>query len=356
MGTPKLIWELATGYDLFVSLEVLHKPSRYGLRGSWAAGVRSRLPAGVRDILQIAMQHKVWGVPWLTTVSGPKDGAAVLNHLADIPARERLAELTRCYLTGKPQEILHAIKERGHWNPEDKERIQAAYQLEYHKAGKKTRLDEEELNGELNIWAEAEVFGEELLQALEVYYEVFFAEEEDRIRPALEATNIRAQDLAQRLTLIELLEELSQGLRFDLYEGLEGVEEITFVPSFWTTPLTLFTPIANESHWLFMFGGRPADVSLVPGETVPELLYQMLKALADPSRLRIMRYLSAEPSTPAELARRLRLRAPTVLHHLDALRLARLVQVTLSYEGRRYEARREAVQMACQMLREFLED
>ena len=70
-------------------------------------------------------------------------------------------------------------------------------------------------------------------------------------------------------------------------------------------------------------------MSLVPGELVPDALYQPLKALADPTRLRILRYLSDEPLTPAALARRLRLRSPTVIHHLDALRLARLVILTL---------------------------
>ena len=75
---------------------------------------------------------------------------------------------------------------------------------------------------------------------------------------------------------------------------------------------------------------------------------------SDP-RLRILRYLSEEPLTPAELARRLRLRPPTVIHHLDALRLARLVNVTLSVNGRRYQARHEAIKTVCSMLGNFLE-
>ena len=128
------------------------------------------------------------------------------------------------------------------------------------------------------------------------------------------------------------------------------------IPSFWTTPLAAFFEMKKKSgRWLFLFGGRPTGISLVPGEQVPELLYQTLKALADPTRLRILRYLAEEPLTPAELARRLRLRPPTVIHHLDALRLARLVHVTLSYQGRRYEARQTAVDTACEMLEEFLQ-
>ena len=92
----------------------------------------------------------------------------------------------------------------------------------------------------------------------------------------------------------------------------------------------------DEETALFVYGARPADMSLVPGELVPDALYQALKALADPTRLRILRYLSDEPLAPAQLARRLRLRPPTVIHHLDALRLARLVIVTLAPEGKAY--------------------
>jgi hypothetical protein len=41
--SPQLRWEFGTAYDLMMSLEVLHNPENFGLRASWAAGVRSRL-------------------------------------------------------------------------------------------------------------------------------------------------------------------------------------------------------------------------------------------------------------------------------------------------------------------------
>jgi hypothetical protein len=78
-----------------------------------------------------------------------------------------------------------------------------------------------------------------------------------------------------------------------------------------------------------------------------------------PNRLRILRYLAAEPLTPAQLSRCLRLRAPTVTHHLRILRLAGLVQLTLG-EGKEevkepYAARSEAVAAAFSSLKSFLE-
>ena len=149
----------------------------------------------------------------------------------------------------------------------------------------------------------------------------FFSEEEKRILPALQDTVRDAKSLAEKMSLKELLNQLSQGVRFEL-DMKDSMKRIIMVPSFWTTPLALLAHLDNNfENWIFMFGGRPANSSLVPGETVPELLHQTLKALADPTRLRILRYLAQEPLAPAELARRLRLRPPTVIHHLDALRL-----------------------------------
>lgn len=359
MGTNvEFIWDVGTAYDLFTSLDVLHYPGRYGLRGNWAAGVRSRLPAKKRELLHMATsQAHIWAVPWLARLELPdKDAATVLEVLADLPPARRLTDLVRCYLKQERLALFETISTRGSWQEADRETLRELQRAFYQKEGIKRKTSDEDLAAQLTIWADPAAFGEAYLEALQTYYHVFFKEDEARIRPALAATAVSAQQLAATLPLPELLEELSQGLSFE-YANLEDVRRLRLVPSFWTTPLSLFTQLRNEGidEWLFLFGGRPPSASLVPGEVVPELLYQTLKALADPTRLRILRYLSAEPLTPAELARRLRLRPPTVIHHLDALRLARLVQLRLGQEGRRYAVRREAVKLAYEMLNAYLD-
>ncbi len=354
--TPQLIWELGTAYDMFASLDVLHSPKRYGLRGSWAAGVRSRLPAEQRDLLQdIFAKTHVWPIAWLATLSGLKDSSTVLEALSEIPAADRIRTLAECFMWDEMRDFLFEIEEKQAWNDADKERLRDIYRGMHHKEGqKKKKVPSDDLESTLNIWAQTEKYGAGLLDALKTYYEVFFAEEERRILPALEESILEAKVLAEKMEMEPLLNQLSQGVRYE-FESVNEIEELLLIPSFWTTPLTLFSPVGHKSkRWIFMFGGRPANMSLVPGEVVPELLYQTLKALADPTRLRILKYLAEEPLTPAELARRLRLRPPTVIHHLDALRLARLVHVTLSHHGRRYEARQEAVDGACAALRAFL--
>ena len=58
---PTIIWDRGSAYDFFVSMAVLYQPDVYGLRASWAAGVRSRMPIPMRDVLDHG--QKFMGVP-----------------------------------------------------------------------------------------------------------------------------------------------------------------------------------------------------------------------------------------------------------------------------------------------------
>lgn len=343
----RLIWDSGTAYDLFISLHVLHEPSKYRLRGAWAKGVRARLAAAEREVLEQVTPF-VWPFHWVHALPEPKDGATVLQVLEQIPAAERPSALV--FPPKTPPEVLEIFQEvaaQGSWAERDQAALRAAYQC-----AKSSSPKEEALASVLEWWSRPQELGERYLEALRAYYEVFFAEEETRIRPALEEALARARELAEKLALPDLLEELSQGLRL---AELPQVPELVLAPSFWSTPLLVFAQVSAERE-LILFGARPPDASLVPGEMVPDALMRALKALGDPSRLRILRYLAAEPQTPAQLARRLRLRAPTVVHHLHTLRLAGLVHLTLGQGDRRhYAARPEAVTATCAALEAFLE-
>jgi DNA-binding transcriptional ArsR family regulator len=157
--------------------------------------------------------------------------------------------------------------------------------------------------------------------------------------------------MAHELHVEELLEELSNGVHFDV---AHSVKEIALVPSYWANPLVFYQQIRPETL-LVAFGRRSAAQSLVPGHVVPPGLVEAMKALADPTRLRILRYLAEGPFTPSELARRLRLRPPTVTHHLNTLRLAGLVEIILHAEGERgYAVHSEGLQRALTHLNEFI--
>lgn len=348
MQGPRLLWDYGTAYDLFISLMVLHKPSKYGLRGAWAKGVRARLTSPEREILELSENLVWWPHRWVHTLPDPKDGAMALRVLSQISPAERLPVLA--FSTEVPAEVCEILQEvaaRRAWDNGDLEALQTASRRVSSKPRRK-----EELSEVLDWWSRPQEFGERYLDALRAYYEAFFAEEETRIRPALTAALARAQELAEQMELSALLEELSQGLRL---AELPQVSDLVLAPSFWSTPLLVFVSVGAERE-LILFGARPPDASLVPGEVVPDALMRALKALGDPTRLRILRYLAVEPLSPTQLARRLRLRTPTVIHHLDTLRLAELVHVTLEAgEKRCYAARPEAAKAACDALEAFLE-
>ena len=343
---PSMTWELGTAYDLMMSLEVLHNPEGFGLRASWAAGVRSRVPASERGLLEDSLKLVYVPLVWIHTLPEPKDSAAVLWALRQMAPEERLVNLSyQSKPPGEYEQILSRVYERRAWDEGDQEHLQKVLKS-------KKGHSKKDITTILDWWSRPEEFGELYLQALQSYYQEFFAEEERRISPALRSASEQAQELAQEKDLTELIELLSQGVK--LFIDPE-VTELIFVPSYWITPLILYNSITPQ-QMIFVYGARPSDASLVPGEVVPDALLRGLKALAEPTRLKIIRYLSQEPLSPAQLSRRLRLRPPTVVHHLEVLRLAGLVRLNLEIPGeRKYAARREGLKDTFNNITEFLQ-
>lgn len=347
-NSPRLVWDLGSAYDFFISLEVLYQPVQYGLRASWAAGVRSRLPAAERKFMEEIADFFHLPAHWIYCLPQPKDATTVLWSLRQIPPEQRLLNiLLEPKLPQDVQALYQRVFERNQWEEADLEALKAAtkeWQLPNH---------HKTLSKILDWLTRPAEYGELIYAVMQAYYQSFFAEEEKRIAPVLQTALERAKELAVDLSFYDLLEVLSQGLHFD--HPFES-PELVLAPSYWITPLVYFGYTPEKNH-LLVFGARPPDASVIPGEQVPDALLRGLKALADPTRLRIMRYLAAEPLMPAELARRLRLRAPTVIHHLKELRLAGLVHITLMPdEEKRYAPRKEAIDALYSLFMEFLED
>ena len=341
-------WDHGTAYDFFISLFVLQHQDRFGLRAQWAAGVRSRLPSEQRLILEETIAFLP--VPLTFIFNLPKDGktaAGALRYLSSIPPEFRLLKLmNRVNLTPSVQQVVEALSGQKEATPEQLEIFREYYQH------RPVPIKTKEIQKLAEACMQPKVFGEKLQQAFETYYQVFFAEEEERIRPQIKEGLANAQVLAQELALPQLLEELSHGVS---YESIEKLRRVNLVPSYWSTPLVFINNL-TEDEMLLVFGCRPDTQNLVPGEYVPEVLINTMKVLSDSTRLRILRYLNQSPDSPSGLARKLRLRAPTVVHHLNKLRLAGLVQVIISQQGdRQYALRKEALRMVMTNLQVFLE-
>lgn len=355
---PAIQWEYGTAYELVVSLYVLHETEGFGIRPSFAAGVRSRIPAPERKMLEEVFP--ILGLPfkWIHDLPAPRDAISALWALKQIPPAERMIKLQRLddpkpYPSNDPKDVekhkvsretLLRIAGEGKWKPEDADYFQKLI-------GKKHGgLKREAIERCLDWWSKPAELGEGFLSAIQAYYHEFFEEEEKRIEPILREGLAHAQRRASELSIDELFIELSQGVKLD--DDLRAPKFI-FVPAFWSTPLILFERVDPETM-LILFGVRPANMSVVPGEVVPDGLVRALKALADPTRLKILNYLSKEELAPSELARRLKLRAPTVTHHMSELRLAGLVNVDIHGQDKKYTARSESIDAIHNSLKDFL--
>lgn len=356
---PSLLWDEGTAYDLFVSLNVLHRPVTFGVRPSWAAGVRSRLPASQREYIEKIQSFLPVPLSWLYLLPAEaKNAAGALNTLAQLPAAERLTSLLITPTTPIEATVaLHQLALCQTWSSAEQEVLRTVLL----RRGIFPRPNT--MKNLCEAWIDLSAAGEQLLQALNTYYQVFFKEEEERIRPFLQASMKEAQNLATKLPLTQLLEELSHGVRF---EQAKSTSRVILVPSYWSSPLVFYDhlsgeasalnqPPASHTPLMMLFGIRSDSHDLTPGETLPQDLVDAMKAIAVPTRLRILRYLSGSPLTPSELSKRLRLRPPTVIHHLNELRLAGLVEIRVPADGERaYQLRRDALMDTLSLLTEFL--
>jgi DNA-binding transcriptional ArsR family regulator len=339
-----LRWDVGTAYELFVSLAVLHNPEHHGLRASWAAGVRSRIPPAERKFLEEVAPFISFPISWVYRLPEPKDAMNAIWTLRQTPAERRMLELLDVEHWEKPEvkEMILRIAAQGSWSNRDltllKEDAKDGHGREM------TGLDKY-----LDWWTHPVEFGEMMVAALQAYYLVFFNEEEKRLAPVLFDALEIAKEKAQRMSIPALITDLSQGIHFDKMTA----RELVLVPVFYTTPLVVMDDI-DENLGILLFGARPATMSAIPGELVPDGLLRTLKAVADPTRLRILHFLTHEELTPSELSRRLSLRAPTLTHHLSELRLAGLVHLKIKGQEKLYSARLEALDETAENLRAFL--
>jgi DNA-binding transcriptional ArsR family regulator len=343
-NSTALAWDAGTAYELFVSLHVLHEPEFYELRPSWAAGIRSRIPPIERTFLEEVVPFLNLPLRWVYQLPRPKDARSVFHALKQIEPAGRGIALLDLEQGLRPESgRLLEIARRHTWGKNDLAALTPLLCKEEPVKG------EQALIKYLDRWAHPDSFGEMLLQSLQAYHQAFFEKEEQRVEPVLQTGLEHARQLSVQMNVSELITELSQGFRSTEELG----KELIIVPDFWMTPLIILEKISPDQK-LFLFGARPSTMSTIPGEPVPDGLLRTLKALADPTRLKILRYLYKEELGPTELSRRLDLRGPTIIHHLRELRLAGLVILTLRGQEKHYRARLEALDSTNMDLKGFI--
>lgn len=320
-----LQWDWGTAYELLLSLDTILRPKAHGLPAPWAAGVRKRLSPQSQADLKVLF-GPLMGISaymplhLVLEMSQPKDVQRFLEYVEAIPD-DQFSRRVHSPLVGE-EKIAKIISKALAG-----ERVTAGEVEEYRKAIGHSRILPPPSVGEVHRlfaeMAEPAATKQRWLSVVREYQAVFFAEEEARLTHVLKRMLEDAQVLSRSTSVPDLIERLSNGFTISRDSNLQ---RLVLVPSVWCHPFVVSSAIA-ESEILLLWGAHPPGYRLAPGESVPDEVMLVLRALGDPTRLRLLRLLASEPRTPQALAHELKLSLPTVSHHMRELRLAGLVRL-----------------------------
>jgi DNA-binding transcriptional ArsR family regulator len=322
-----LEWDWGTAYEFLLSLDTLFRPKLHGVPAPWAAGVRKRLsPQSQADLKSFfAPPYGMFAYSPLHIVlemDPPKDARHFLDYVEAIPDRKFSTRMHAPLVADSPlaQLIRKGLEGR---------EVSDAEIEEYRRGIGRVRIlpppTPAEARRIFSEMADPAATKKRWLGVMREYYSVFFEEEEERLAPVLKRMLGEAQALSKTTTVSDLIERLSNG--FTISEESE-LTRLVLVPSVWCHPFVVHTNL-SQSEMLVAWGGHPPGYRLAPGESVPDQALLVLRALSDPTRLRLMRLLSIEPRSPQALANELKLSLPTVSHHMRELRLAGLVRLEI---------------------------
>jgi DNA-binding transcriptional ArsR family regulator len=349
-----LDWDVGTAYELLLSLRAIFLPKDYGIPAPWAAGVRKRLsPNGQRDLKDFFNPpfSVITYMPLhlVLEMEAPKTVERLFDYVEAIPGPEFMQ---RIYAPTKFQDIPSELRDRALSG----KRMTDANVEEYRRGVALSAIGSTPSAADVRRlfedMAAPEATKQRWLAVMREYQAVFFADEERRLQPILERMLDDAKALAPKTTVPDLLERLSNG--FTLSADIE-LDRLVLVPSVWLHPYVIRAEI-SERELLVVWGAHPPGHRVVPGESVPEDALLVLRALADPTRLRLLRLIAAEPRSLQSLAQEVKLSLPTVSHHIRELRGSGLIRLEIGGRGResKYTVRWPSAERAFEDLKGFV--
>jgi len=351
-----LQWDWGTAYEMLLSVYTIFRPKEYGLPAPWAAGVRKRLsPQGQQDLKDFYNPPYAFlaymPLHLVLDMDQPKTATRFLDYVESIPD-EQFSR--RVHLPMIINDTLRALTARALSG----EHMGDAEVEEYRRAVSNSQL------GQTPTVANARRLFQDMadpagtkkrwLNVMREYHTTFFAEEEGRVGPALQRMLEQAQAMSRDMPIPDMMEQLSSG--FTISRDID-LRRLVLVPSIWLYPFVARFEL-GERELFVAWGVRPPGYKLVPGESVPNEALMILRALSDPTRLRLLRLMAREPRSLISLAQEVKLSLPTVSHHIRELRGSGLIGLEVSGRGRdsKYTVRWPSAQQAFQQLEQFVMD
>ena len=189
----------------------------------------------------------------------------------------------------------------------------------------------------------------ELLHILRLWRERAFDEDEARLMDILEREAVATRRQAVRLGPIELIDHVTDGLRWAIDTGMR---DVLLAPSFAARPIVFY--VEHRGTTLILF---PVSEESVRGDEFgpPGRLVKLVKALADEGRLKVLHALRERELTVQEMAERLGVPRTSLWHHILILRSAGLVRAAKGAGNQTtYQLQEDALPLVSELLEGFL--
>jgi DNA-binding transcriptional ArsR family regulator len=330
-------YELVLGLRMFVDRD--EDAATYSVGPEWFTDLASRMePVTAGAIEAYSGGHEILFGYLLALASEtpePRDASSFLSLVASVSADElrrvQLGHRLETYRGPVPRDVIAAAAA----GDSDAERTLLAGCADWQRAPYAHVLD-----------LDADESKRLLVAACTGWFELVLHPDEPATARVLRRSARAARALARRVSAPELVDAVTQGIR---YSPEPGIARILLVPHVVSRPWSIFTESGDTK--IVCFGVADAHVT---GDAPPDPLVAAYKALGDETRLRILRRLSEGPATLQELTELLGLAKSTVHGHLLVLRTGGLVIADVSKKTG-YTLRRETLAESAALLETYLE-
>jgi DNA-binding transcriptional ArsR family regulator len=314
------------------------EPGSYAVGAGWFERTRDALDAATRAAIErYAGGHELlfgYLLALAAETSAPRDAATLLDTLAATSARDlrrlQLGHRLETFRGGVARETIEAAADGDERAARDLLAGCADWQRTAYEHVLSRDADEAKRDLELACCG---------------WYDAVLHPGERETARVLKRSARAARALAERLPAEELVDTLTRGIR---YSPEPGVRRMLLVPHVASRPWSIFTEAGDTK--IICYGVAETQIT---GDAPPDPLVAAYKALADETRLRILRRLAEGPASLHELTQMLGLAKSTVHGHLLVLRTGGLVIADVSRKTG-YRLRRETLAESAALLETYL--
>lgn len=351
---PPIQISSSPAYDLLLSLHVTFGVAGgdYEIDPAWVARAQEKCPPALLQTLAFFFgddEAEQWCAARLCALlwqaPTPADLNATIDWLAQVPVADVLTQLLDREGLGDDWSEVAVALIHAQTTPEAAKTDLPARIQTFAK-----RFPAHERLAVTRFLTEPEAERMRLIDAIRAWQTHVFAAEEARISPILTREVTRLEKRRTEVSGEELFTSVVRGIELDLPAA---TERLVLAPSVMIMP-TIFHFRAGDTVTYCYPVADPSRSAADSETTQRREMVRLFEALADDTRLRILRHLTTRQMYLTELAEHLKLTKATTRHHMVRLRAAGLVTLHIRDHLTYYSLNRETLDEPTRVLLRYL--